>query len=80
MQDYLEGYNQFTSTAHSELKGDLISEIFYDIDWLPCYLPSIITQGIPFLDPANTYTVNPYQIACRRVDILLHINRIEVYF
>lgn len=33
---------------------------------------------VSFLDPANTYTVSPYQTACGAADILSHI--IEVYF
>lgn len=39
----------------------------------PCMLPKV-----SFLDPTNTYTVNPYQTACGSADILSHI--IEVYF
>lgn len=33
---------------------------------------------VSFLDPTNTYTVNPYQTACGSVDIMSHI--MEVYF
>jgi len=33
---------------------------------------------VSFLDPTNTYTVNPYQTACGAADILSHV--IEVYF
>ena len=33
---------------------------------------------VSFLDPANTYTVGPYQTACGSADILSHI--MEVYF
>lgn len=33
---------------------------------------------VSFLDPANTYTVSPYQTACGAADMMSHI--IEVYF
>lgn len=39
----------------------------------PCMLPKV-----SFLDPTNTYSVNPYQTACGSADILSHV--IEVYF
>lgn len=39
---------------------------------------SIMRPRVSFLDPANTYTVSPYQTACGSADIFSHL--VETYF
>lgn len=38
----------------------------------------LMLPKVSFLDPTNTYTVNPYQTACGSADILSHL--FEIYF